>query len=604
MIEKINEVEGGLEMFFNQYTSSDKKQYDETLKSYNKMNEKFNNAEVLIKSLLEALKATEDKLDFAQEAFNDTSSCSESEIINGSLKDLYAQYKEVSSQQSSEIELQKSLLKSKNDIIQVYKNEINQRKLDVSLYESVIYNEQLKKTSEHEIETEKKKFEKVSSELDICKENYNKAEIEYKNACEKLRNYGEPMPEVTIKPDFEDRRTRINNEHEQLSSRIKAVSDLIVVIDRVTDRIKDAMDIVQRRETAVTVELEKDLHKQFEKLKSEWKENWREFNSLLKQSGEQLDYVIRDFQNDEYGLSQSLNNIYNLMNNKRGESIYSAKEMTDKYIDSAHKMSLKLKEDLSGIERDKKDLVHHCLLHAEQIYGGLLQLVKGSKITVYENKNPKNMLKIDIPEKFDRDSAEKYIDLEIEKSVDSFVNTDFASENKKRKEADKIVSSGRLLRTAIQKNNLTVRAFKVDQSADNASYRTWEESLVNNSGAEKFIVYLSIIVSIMNYSKSEASGIQNNSVFSTLILDNPFGSTTSPHILLPMFNLAEHFKVQMICLTHITQNDVVKCFDNVIKIFLKKMAMSSKEIIVQEKETDNETIAHGFYSISEQLSLF
>ncbi len=588
---------------FSEINSKNKK-YKEALKSLNDFKEKLNEAEKIEEKLSEQITTADKKFTFAQSAFDETSSCQEAEIIDKPLEDLFTQYKEISAQHSNEIESLKNALKSKKDLADVYRTEIIKRKIDASLYESVIYSEQKKKDYEKSLDASKKELCNINSDLEHAKNSFIKAENNLEIASENLKKYGEPLPEETIKPDFEKRRANKETEMNLLNNKIKNITDLINNIERVMDRIKDVLDTVQRRENSVIVELENNLPEQFDNLKKERENNNKIFNDLLNEYKNHMSSLINDFMNDEYGLNKSLKNILELMNNKHGESIYSVKEMTDKYIDSAQKMVLKLTKDLSEITRDKKDLVHHCVLRAEQIHGGLLQLIKGSKITVYEDKSPKNMLKIDIPDKFDSDSAEKYIDLEIEKSVNSFVNTEFSGENKKRKEADKIVSSGRLLRTAVQKNALTVRAFKVDQSADNASYRTWEESLINNSGAEKFIVYLSIIVSIMNYSKSEASGIQNNSVFSALILDNPFGSTTSPHILLPMFNLAEHFKVQLICLTHITQNDVVKCFDNVIKIFLKKMAMSSKEIIVLERQAENETIAHGFYSVSDQLSLF
>ena len=214
------------------------------------------------------------------------------------------------------------------------------------------------------------------------------------------------------------------------------------------------------------------------------------------------------------------------------------------------------------------------------------------------------MLKIDIPEHFDFESAQKIIESELKNNVEQFSNQDFKDNEQKQKEASKFVSSRQLLRIAIQKSNLSVHAYKIDQNPEHAKYRTWEESLKNNSGAEKFIVYLSIILSIMNYSKSMSAGIQNNSAYSLLILDNPFGSTTSPHILNPMFHLAKHFNVQMICLTHIIQNDVIKCFDCVIKAFVKKMAMSSKELLKHEFDSEVEAVNHGFYSVSEQLTLF
>lgn len=93
-------------------------------------------------------------------------------------------------------------------------------------------------------------------------------------------------------------------------------------------------------------------------------------------------------------------------------------------------------------------------------------------------------------------------------------------------------------------------------------------------------------------------------IFEQQILPDIYQRNNKPYYLDPMFNLAEHFKVQMICLTHITQNDVIKCFDFVIKAFTKKIAMLSKEILVHEINGDiSEELNHGFYGVSEQLSL-
>lgn len=47
-------------------------------------------------------------------------------------------------------------------------------------------------------------------------------------------------------------------------------------------------------------------------------------------------------------------------------------------------------------------------------------------------------------------------------------------------------------------------------------------------------------------------------IFEQQILPDIYQRNNKPYYLDSMFNLAEHFKVQMICLTHITQNDVIK----------------------------------------------
>ena len=104
----------------------------------------------------------------------------------------------------------------------------------------------------------------------------------------------------------------------------------------------------------------------------------------------------------------------------------------------------------------------------------------------------------------------------------------------------------------------------------------------------------------MNYTRGEFGGIRDKGLSSSLILDNPFGATSSKHILEPMFAIANHFRVQMICLSDIDKSDIVSCFDIVIKAIVKKRPMSDKELLTHE---ENETIEHGFYR-REQISLF
>lgn len=65
-----------------------------------------------------------------------------------------------------------------------------------------------------------------------------------------------------------------------------------------------------------------------------------------------------------------------------------------------------------------------------------------------------------------------------------------------------------------------------------------------------------------NYMRGDFGTIRDKDLRSTLILDNPFGATSSKHILVPMFAIAKHFRVQMICLSDINKSDV-NCFNYV-----------------------------------------
>lgn len=140
---------------------------------------------------------------------------------------------------------------------------------------------------------------------------------------------------------------------------------------------------------------------------------------------------------------------------------------------------------------------------------------------------------------------------------------------------------------------------KIDQNPGNSGYRTWEQTQVNNSGAEKFVVYFAVILAMMAYARDGYDDMTGERR-SVLILDNPFGPISSRHVLEPMFAIAKNYHVQMICLSDISKSDIVSCFELVIRAIVKRFTLSSKEQLTHE---GNERIEHGFYR-AEQCSMF
>ena len=220
---------------------------------------------------------------------------------------------------------------------------------------------------------------------------------------------------------------------------------------------------------------------------------------------------------------------------------------------------------------------------------------------VYDGKPKKQMIRFDLPESVDPVTATAAVTVEIDKGTKELValmSAELPSEQEISNLAKRIVSSRNLLRKYLRQESIDVSAFKIDQNPKNAGYRSWKQTQVNNSGAEKFIVYFAVILSLMSYTREDLGGIRDKVLRSVLILDNPFGATSSRHILEPMFVIAKHFRVQMICLSDINKSDVINCFDIVIKAIVKKRPMSSSELLTHE---GNELIDHGFYR-AEQLS--
>ena len=145
------------------------------------------------------------------------------------------------------------------------------------------------------------------------------------------------------------------------------------------------------------------------------------------------------------------------------------------------------------------------------------------------------------------------------------------------KRARSIISSECLLHKYIRRESISVKVYKIDLNSSNSSYKRWEDALTQSSGAEKFVVFFSVVLTLMNYTRSSAGLISKNTK-SVLILDNPFGKITSAHLLMPMFDIAKHFNVQLIC----------------IKPVIKMQNLSNYEIMTHE---GNELIEHGYYKI-------
>lgn len=206
------------------------------------------------------------------------------------------------------------------------------------------------------------------------------------------------------------------------------------------------------------------------------------------------------------------------------------------------------------------------------------------------------MLKMDLPEEMElsEEASRMSIRNEIEKGANEIkemlVNN--FEEKQIQKRAKSIVGSERLLHKYIIRETVPVKVYKIDLNVANSSYKRWEDTLTQSSGAEKFVVFFSVVLTLMNYTRS-TSGIVSKEAKSVLILDNPFGKITSAHLLKPMFDIAKHFNVQLICLSDINKSDVTSCFECVIKLVIKQQALSNFEIMTHE---DNERIEHGYYA--------
>ena len=165
-----------------------------------------------------------------------------------------------------------------------------------------------------------------------------------------------------------------------------------------------------------------------------------------------------------------------------------------------------------------------------------------------------------------------------------------------RRYASDAVGSAVLVRKYIGADSIQMKAYKADIDPKNSEYRSWKHT--GNSGAEGFLIYLAVILSVMNYSRNNHGAFKNNT--GVLIFDNPFGEISTKDALVPMFEMAKRANVQLICFSDITKCDITSCFSNIVKASVKSSKFSSMSLISVENQ---ETINTAFYK-SEQLELF
>lgn len=529
--------------------------------------------------------------------------CVEAELVDGDWRELYSKYQSLQFALNQELSTLKSQLEDKTSRKKDYESEIARRELSLEEYKEVAFSEeQLQSVRKGEKLLISKREEAIQHTKQAGAQK-GKAEGTLESAKQSLVRFGEPLDKSEVGSDFDARLSRVREERKALSTQKDKCGKLENRINAIFGRLADRLKKHTRPETIVKVQLEDSFGEQFEHMTKEYESVKENLSNVHTQVSEALNSMKSQFAGSTCGVSDAIVGMSALLYNEmRGDRYYTLIEHINGDIQNTDRAIAQIMTDLKEFENNHNDLIRQCVLQGSRIYEGLLQMASSSRVTVYDGKDKKQMIRFDIPVEVDPVVASAAITDEIDKGTKEIVSRmsdEAVTEVDTKKMAEKIVGSRNLLRKYIGKETIRVDAYKIDQNPQNAGYRSWEQTQINNSGAEKFVVYFAVILSLMNYTRGDFGSIRDKDLRSALILDNPFGATSSKHILVPMFAIAKHFRVQMICLSDINKSDVINCFDIVIKAIVKKRPMSNNELLTHE---GNESIEHGFYR-SEQLSL-
>lgn len=525
--------------------------------------------------------------------------------IEGKWNDLFTEYRELKKSKNTEVTLLYEREKNCLERISEKKEAINKFDLLESDYIEVVFEDTVFENLSKKKGNIAEKQKELQNKVNTVQKELGKCEAAFEAAENALSEYnGVLLEENDIKGDYKERKDETKRKLEALKERNKEENSIQNEVSRLIDRTQYILDRHKKINPEKESKLEDDLTVQFGKLSEDLKDTYNNYCSenrkladlLQKESMKEYDYKMNEI--------QALKSFESMANNTefKGDKYYTLSEQIEGVIKATELRYSQIETDLEEFNRSKSDLLRQCVFQGRRIYDGLRSMAKSSLTSIIEGKPKKQMIRIDIPDEIDINVAEAAIDSELNTGIQEVVEllNRQSSEVDIKRTANRVIGSRSLLRKYVGKDNIRVDVYKIDLNPENAKYRTWKETQINSSGGEKLVSYFALILSLLNYTRSDFEDINDKNLTSVLILDNPFGAISSGHLLKPMFEIADHFRVQLICLSDLNKADITACFDNFIKAVVKPLNYSTVELLTHD---GNELIEHGFYK-SEQMTLF
>lgn len=536
----------------------------------------------------------------------------EAEIVDDAWRNLFVQYKEIIKNKSADLDSLRKEIEDAEKEISDLKLQLSSYHIDETELTNIEFSIELLNKVRNDL-AEAAKFQKEKTKAFSSSEGDLKvAESDFKKALKKLEQYGnEPLPKTEIKGNYEERLRKIEKELSDAAEKISKLSRRADAIQDIIDELDEEIDIANVNTEISEITLEPDF-------KSQWKgirTSFREYNKKLTDMNNSVITLLQEIisEHDAWVLDeiylkfQSLKNTLSQSGNDTNKFYVFSKGIAS-MTDSILKINSKYETDLNDINNEYKDLVNQCVIKAGRIYEDLNSIAASSRVHLNGNKNLTQIVKFVMPaeKEISEEACRVAIEEEIKygaEEIKKLINDPEKSSVQIKNRAQAIVSSEKLLHCYIGKDNIPVSVYKIDNSIEHSGYKRWEEALTQNSGAERFVICFTLILTLMNYSRSKEGMFANtNNASGVLILDNPFGEITTAYLLEPVFEIAEHFNVQLICLTALKDVNIRNSFSNVIKLFVRSQSLSDKEILTHE---GNELIDHGFYKVmNKQISLF
>lgn len=556
---------------------------------------KENHLSVLMQECDDKIKLLGDKLIEYQNLLGELEDTPKAEILSEDYSAMLAEYRLYQENYSANLqELHKKLQKIQESVRKTAKD-IERFHIESSEYENISYTDDAYQHAEEQLSQAKMECNQASELYSGAVECHAKAEKTLELAKNRLSElHTELLSRSEVGSDFERRIRECQSVLEDSENEMHRCTEKLTDLNadhRYTSKFAERFTAENAEYIPKLSGTPQDTNKLRDTIENCIEKLKQAENKTKKYHSSELE----PFRNTHTLFTGTLDGILSVIDNHNitGDKYFTLYERTEGDIKRYQKCIAQLAVLLKDVEDSRKQLVTNCLQRVGRLYENLTILSKKSMIQIGNTK--KQMIRIELPdiEPMSEQPAER-----INQYITEQVKKYLSEQDSSTKTHHGHLEIRRLLNCYIGKEIIPITVFKIDKNIQNSRYRSWQDALKANSGGEQFVVLFSLIVSVMNYTRSLTSSL--NTTSGVLILDNPFGPISSPHLLEPMFRIARHFHIQLICLTHLGTAAVTSFFDIVYQLRFKSLPLSNVEILEAEAKQHME---HAYY-LSEQLSLF
>lgn len=251
----------------------------------------------------------------------------------------------------------------------------------------------------------------------------------------------------------------------------------------------------------------------------------------------------------------------------------------------------KIEKDIEALIQYQEDFIDKCLQRARINLDHLKRINSLSKITVAGESI--QMVKIKIHDH--KDSIKR---MRMEEYIKDIVSQ-MQRETVERHKIKEHLSSKRLLAQVIDMDRTKIAMYKIEEIAENSKHKDWEK-IVGSDGQDNAL-YFMFAVSIIAFIRNISTGWKAKRVKKLIIVDNPFGKTSSLYLWNPMFEMLKQNNVQLITFGHDIPAEILQRFNSIYNLTTEKYTNHKRCVRVLKDchvEKDDSFLGSG-----EQLSI-